>query len=181
MLKIFFLILLIGTIGGGIYLAVLALSESEGNTTGTYTDLDVQQNNSTTPVDEENISTQDGRIILSSASGDTVILADSINDTEAEVLTEGFSLLFDEQAGREVTAYDIFYDRPSASITIYLHELPLSVSRQVAVDVLIDKFAISVEQLCGFNISIQTNQFVSPEYTGMELGLPGCPNAVSLP
>ena len=141
--------------------------------------------------DETNPSTQPSNQNLQGAvrNGQITVLNDNgqqellriagFVENDEEVLAADFSKLFDNRDFSEY--FDILYDRRGGSITVYLHELPLSFARDVATDRLLESLGVSIETLCELNVNVQTNQFVDPDFTGQDLGLTGCPGAVALP
>ena len=99
---------------------------------------------------------------------------------DVEMLSNDFALLFEPESNEEANKYDIYYDDMTGLVMITLHETPLDAVRTMAVQRFSEKTGLSLSEMCDLNISVITNNFVSPEYAGFELGVPGCQGAILL-
>jgi hypothetical protein len=184
MSKILIIAGIILAIAIGVFLFGSAISTDQAQPSNQLgdTELPIQNNeNGMMPaISDFESSVENGSLAVTNGNGqrEEIAFLGNVSQDE-EVLADGFSLLFETDPN--ASYFDIMYDRPSGSITIYLHELPLSFARNLAISRLTDSLQVTTSDLCNLNVSVQTNVFVDSTYAGVELGVPGCPGAVNLP
>lgn len=76
--------------------------------------------------------------------------------------------------------YDIFYDEVEGSILVLLYDEDLLMARQLAEKQLQMILPYSEKEICAMQLKVQTNELVSPVYSGINLGLSFCPESVKL-
>lgn len=76
--------------------------------------------------------------------------------------------------------YVIYYHEPNGSFMIDLYDENLAVARLYAEEHLRKILPYSEEELCDMDIVVRTNEFVSEDYAGLDLGLTFCPFPIKL-
>ena len=129
----------------------------------------------TTPTDFEN-----GTIQLSTKTGSLKQVDGRFTSKDITELSDDFDLMFESYETDETEMFDIYYDEVAGSLLVTLDREPLDVARAKAITRLENKLGLTTSELCDLNISVITNSYVSSVYAGYELGVPNCPNAISL-
>lgn len=76
--------------------------------------------------------------------------------------------------------FQIFYYDADTSIGVSLLSQPLGDIRLVAEKQLKERLGLSENEICKMKINVSTPSFVSEQYSGQNLGLSFCPDAVTL-
>lgn len=120
-----------------------------------------------------------GDIFISDRQGNPYVLKAAFNQTDVTELDKGFFQLFKSE-DPESESFDIFYDEPSGSITVFLYKEPLRDGQYRVTDLLLKKLNTTKDILCILNVSVMTNEYVNEAYAGFDLGLSVCPGHVDL-
>jgi hypothetical protein len=122
----------------------------------------------------------EGKLTLSDEAGNPYLLNGRFGSSSVTELDKGFFQLFKEDDPQSEW-FDIFYDEPSGSITVFLYQEPLREARLKATTVLVSKLNTQPDILCQLNITVITNEYINSTYAGQNLGLSICPDAIALP
>ena len=110
------------------------------------------------------------------SAGGFVAVDDIVEYPGAEVLADGVYQISDS-----LDEYTIYYNQYSSVIFIHLYATPLGLMRQQAERKLKEILPLQDSEICEIDIAVTTNPFVDQEFSGRNLGLTFCPNAVPLP
>ncbi|HVY67601.1 MAG TPA: hypothetical protein VHA30_01745 [Patescibacteria group bacterium] len=81
----------------------------------------------------------------------------------------------------QADSYEVVNLKIDNSFLITLLAEPLNQSRQAAETALLNQLKISQADACKLNVSVTVPQSIDTTYSGQELGLSFCPNAMQLP
>lgn len=112
---------------------------------------------------------------IATKSGTFYSATDLINNNKTKVAAED---LFQNTTVANV--YDIFYYEIDGIVTILLYDEDLATARSTAETQLLTILTYTKEQICEMDIAVLTNEFVSQQYAGINLGLSFCPGSVQL-
>lgn len=186
--KIFISFFVIAVIGIGWSVARILLETDEETSSDesvtSYADFNETSNPDVNNLPPSSISKTDlsvGVVVLKSKNNSLVTSRGNFTSADVTTLDEGFSQLFGEGKIETDESFGIYYDEPSSKITVYLYKEPLSTARRSATSLLLEKLNMTNEELCGLDIPVQTNEYVSEKYAGYtDLGLEFCPGSVIL-
>lgn len=112
---------------------------------------------------------------IKSISGTAYSVTPYLESTDTTLMTENFY-----QNSSDTDQYDIFYDENKGNIMILLYDENLAFTRSLAERQLTNILPYTPEEFCDMEILVQTNEYVSPQYSGINLGLSFCPGSVPL-
>ncbi len=178
MKKIFVIIVVALLLGLVLYIPFILLQDTFESIPETN-DTSVEQ----FPTSQEKInnSFDDGKISIFNKDGSLKIITGNFNFEDVQTVSEGFYILFEPKTQSEADAFDIYYDEVNGTLLVTLHQEPIKLAREAAIKQLVDKLNTTTSELCDLNLSIITNSYVNTQYSGYELGVPGCPGAAELP
>lgn len=131
------------------------------------------------PVSTE--STQQVIFSLKERSGGGSVDFGVIQQKDVQQLASDYYKLFAPSNPSETPLYSMYFNESDQTVLIVLQREPIALARQQAINRIKQELAISSnDALCGVDISVITNSFVNPQFSGRELGIPGCPGAVAL-
>ena len=130
------------------------------------------------PVVERHQLPDTDAFMLYSFSGQHVAASSLVESRYAQDLTnDGLHVITTDPS-----QYDIFYNASTMSgfITLY-NEHSLQTARALAERTLSRILWVPHSTLCDLNVSVYTNQFVNPAFSGLNLGFTDCPGSIVLP
>lgn len=113
--------------------------------------------------------------VIQSKTGSVLPAVELISNSMTEQLADDFYALSEDDE-----TYQIYYHSGSGRITIMLFKEPLGFTRSFAEKRLKETLSFSEEELCDMAVTVSTNEFVNPGYTGINLGLSFCEGSLSL-
>jgi hypothetical protein len=175
------ILLLISVVAVVAFTLLLISISSRGSKTST--ENDPANYNEAVSVDEREPLVKsnliEGKIFISDRERNPYVLNASFNQTDVTELDKGFFQLFKAE-DPESESFDIFYDEPSGSITVFLYKEPLRDGQYKVTDLLLKKLNTSKDIICTLDISVITNEYVNKTYAGVDLGLSVCPGHIEL-
>jgi hypothetical protein len=144
---------------------------------------------STIPTTADTIGLPSGGAIVGDSSGGVTKLpgtvasydpnppSDSpvVDNKDSKVVTEELFELSDDPS-----LYLVFYDEPSGSFTITLYGEDTGKARTAAEAFILKKLTYTKEQWCSFPVTVMTNEYENPTWSGINVGLSFCPGAIKL-
>ncbi len=136
--------------------------------------------------------TTDGKMRIGGREGSTIEVTDFIHNTEtvADTVNLGHYVLAGSlgyclgdgacPSGAPSSQFSISYSEQYQSFNIVLLAEPLLDARRSAEEFLMSRLGVGEEDMCKLNVSLGAPHWVSELYSGRELGLSFCPDAVAL-
>ena len=120
-------------------------------------------------------------------SGGTMATRDFLLDDDVVTIEEDAQIyMIGSETGADGSLFEIFYFKGGGGgITVSLLNPNLQIVRARAEEELQRKLGVGLLELCALNVSVTVPRSVSPDltgvdYSGVNLGLPSCPGAVTL-